>query len=77
MIRFFKNLLGITELEDRIDHIEVDLGLIERLIDENESLWNFIEEQKAAEAALSHPSPEIKDELLQLVVRITEPYGEG
>ena len=44
--RLLKRVKSFDALYDRIDKIEAKLERFEKLADENESLWEFLDEQK-------------------------------
>ncbi len=62
---------------ERIAQIELQLERFEKLADENESLWQFLDEQKEAEADFQAHSEDYQDELNEIFIRRMKPYGDA
>jgi hypothetical protein len=64
-------------LYDRIDVIEAKLERFEKLADENESLWQFLDEQKENEGMFVGTAEEFAEEFSDIMVRNMKPHGEA
>lgn len=62
---------------ERLDKIEAQLQRYERLADENESLWNYLDEQKEMEAVFVGSAEEFQEEITDMMVRNMEPRGDA
>tara|TARA_Y100000310_G_scaffold5373_1_gene6308 strand:- start:5149 stop:5415 length:267 start_codon:yes stop_codon:yes gene_type:complete len=71
-------------LFERIEKIEAKLQRFEKLADENESLWQFLDEQKEMDAVLmgsSEDAParaeDFQEELTDMMLRNMKPHGDA
>jgi hypothetical protein len=64
-------------LYERIEQIESKLERFEKLADENESLWEFLDDQKEMDAVFVGSAEEFQEELANIMVRNMEPYGDA
>jgi len=64
-------------LLERIEKIESKLDRFEKLADENESLWQFLDDQKENEAAFVGSAEEFQEEFTDIMVRNMKPYGDA
>ena len=55
---------------DRLDKIEAQLERFEKLADENESLWEFLDEQKEMDSIWTGSADEFQDEISDMMIRI-------
>ena len=62
---------------DRLDKIEAQLGKYEKLADENESLWQYLDEQKDMESVFMGSAEEFAAEITDMMVRNMEPQGDA
>ena len=62
---------------DRLDKIEAKLERYEKLADENESLWQYLDEQKEMDGIFVGSAEEVQQELTDLMVRNMEPHGDA
>jgi len=62
---------------DRLDKIESKLERFEKLADENESLWQFLDEQKEMEGIFVGSAEEFQEELTDMMVRNMKPRGDA
>jgi len=67
----------LTHLEARLTQIETKLDRFEKLADENESLWQFLDEQKEAEELFVTQSADFQDEISDILLRKLKPYGDA
>jgi len=61
----------------RLNIIEAQLERYERLADENESLWQYLDEQKEMEGIFVGSAEEFQEELTDMMVRNMEPRGDA
>jgi len=64
-------------LYDRIDKIEAKLERLEKLADENESLWQFLDEQKENEGVFMGTAEEFAEEFTDIMIRNLKPRGDA
>jgi hypothetical protein len=62
---------------DRLDKIESKLERFEKLADENESLWQYLDEQKDMEGIFVGSADEFAEEITDMMVRNMEPRGDA
>ena len=81
MFSLIKKLLSqarsFDALFDRVSRIEAQLERYERLADENESLWNYLDEQKENEGVWTGSAEEFQEELSDIMVRNMKPHGDA
>ena len=64
-------------LFDRLDKIESKLEKFEKLADENESLWQFLDEQKESDRLFVGTQEEFEQEITDMMVRNMKPQGDA
>ena len=62
---------------DRLDKIEAQLEKHQKLADENESLWQYLDEQKEMEGLWTGSADEFADEISDMMVRNMKPQGDA
>jgi len=62
---------------DRLDQIESQLKRFEKLADENESLWQFLDEQKEMDGIWSGSADEFQEEISDVMVRNMKTQGDA
>jgi len=62
---------------DRLDKIEADLKRYEKLADENESLWQYLDEQKEIDGIWTGSAEDFQDEISDMMVRNMKPQGDA
>ena len=81
MFSLIKKLLSrarsFDALFERVSSIEAQLERYERLADENESLWNFLDEQKENQGVWSGSAEEFQEEFSDIMVRNMKPQGDA
>tara|TARA_R110002020_G_scaffold53950_3_gene150769 strand:- start:4431 stop:4676 length:246 start_codon:yes stop_codon:yes gene_type:complete len=68
---------SLDAVYDRLDKIEAKLDRFEKLADENESLWEYLDEQKDVEGIFAGSAEEFQEELTDMMVRNMEPRGDA
>ena len=62
---------------DRLDKIEAQLEKHQKLADENESLWQYLDEQKEMEGVWTGSADDFQDEISDIMVRNMKPQGDA
>ena len=62
---------------DRLDKVEAQLEKHQKLADENESLWQYLDEQKEMEGVWTGSADEFVDEISDMMVRNMKPQGDA
>ena len=62
---------------DRLEKIEAELKRYERLADENESLWQYLDEQKEIDGVWTGSADDFQDEISDMMVRNMKPQGDA
>jgi 3-methyladenine DNA glycosylase Tag len=62
---------------DRLDKIEAQLQRYEKLADENESLWQYLDEQKEMDSLWTGSAEEFQEEISDIMVRKMKTQGDA
>ena len=62
---------------DRLDKIEAQLETHQKLADENESLWQYLDEQKEMDGVWTGSADEFADEISDMMIRNMKPQGDA
>jgi len=62
---------------DRIEILESKLDRFTRIADENESLWQFLDEQKEKDGLWTGSAEDFEDEISDMMVRNMKPQGDA
>jgi len=62
---------------DRLDKIESKLERFEKLADENESLWQYLDEQKEMDGIWTGSADDFQDEISDMMIRNMKPQGDA
>ena len=68
---------SLDAIYDRLDEIETKLDRFEKLADENESLWQYLDEQKEMEGVFVGSAEEFAEEFSDIMLRNLKPYGDA
>ena len=73
-----------SNIRDALDHFESELGNInarleklEKIADENESLWQMLDEQREMDQALFNNNEEYGREIAEILIRNTKVQGDA
>ena len=81
MFSLIKKLLSqarsFAAYSDRLDKIESKLERFEKLADENESLWQYLDEQKEMDGIWTGSADDFQDEISDMMVRNMKPQGDA
>jgi 3-methyladenine DNA glycosylase Tag len=75
--RLLNRVRSFDALYDRLDTIEKQLQRYERLADENESLWKYLDDQKEMEGVWAGSAEEFEAEISDMMVRNMKPQGDA
>jgi flagellar motility protein MotE (MotC chaperone) len=68
---------SVDAVFDRLDKIEAQLEKHQKLADENESLWQFLDEQKEKDGLWAGSADDFEDEFSDMMVRNMKPQGDA
>jgi hypothetical protein len=75
--KMFARAQSLNAVFDRLDKIEAQLEKHQKLADENESLWQYLDEQKEMEGVWTGSADEFADEISDMMVRNMKPQGDA
>ena len=75
--QMFQKVLLFDVLHKRVEKIEAKLKRFEKLADENEALWHFLDEEGNDPAVWSGSAEELEDELTDSIVRNMKTCGDA
>lgn len=75
--KILKRARSFDALFERVKKIEIRLQRFERLADENESLWNFLDEQKEMDGVWTGSAEEFQEEFSDIMIRNLKPHGDA
>ena len=75
--KILKRALSLGGLFNRLDRLEEKISDLETIVDENESLWQFLEEQKEMEKVFVGTTEELEKEFSDMMVRNMKPRGDA
>ena len=75
--KMLERVRSFDAVYNRLDKIEAKLERFEKLADENESLWQFLDEQKENEGIFVHSADEFQDEFTDMMLRNMKPQGDA
>jgi len=75
--KILKRALSLDGLFNRLDRLEEKISDLETIVDENESLWQFLEDQKEMEKVFGGTTGEFEKEFSDIMVRNMKPRGDA
>jgi 3-methyladenine DNA glycosylase Tag len=75
--KMLERVRSFDAVYDRLDKIEAELKRYERLADENESLWQYLDEQKEIDGVWTGSAEDFQDEISDMMVRNMKPQGDA
>ena len=75
--KMFARAQSFAAVFDRLDKVEAQLDKFEKLADENESLWQYLDEQKEIDGIWTGSADEFQDEISDMMVRNMKPQGDA
>jgi hypothetical protein len=67
----------VTKLESVLSDINTKLDRFEKLADENESLWQFLDEQKEMDSVFVGTPEEFETEISEMMLRNMKTQGDA
>ena len=81
MFSIIKKMLSrgrsLDVLYKRIEKIEAKLVRFEKLADENESLWQFLDDQKENDEIVVMSGEDLQAEFTEIMIRNMKPHGDA
>ena len=68
---------SFSDLCDRVDKIESQMERFEKIADENESLWQMLDEQREMDNVFVGSSEEFQEEFTDMMIRNMKPRGDA
>ena len=75
--KMLKRARSFAAVSERLDKIEADLERYEKLADENESLWQYLDEQKEIEGIWTGSADDFEQEISDMMIRSMKPQGDA
>ena len=75
--KILRRALSLDGLFNRLDRLEEKISDLETIVDENESLWQFLEDQKEMEKVFVGTTEEFEKEFSDMMVRNMKPRGDA
>jgi hypothetical protein len=75
--KILRRALSLDGLFNRLDRLEEKISGLETIVDENESLWQFLEDQKEMEKVFAGTGEEFEKEFSDMMVRNMKPRGDA
>ena len=75
--KMLERVRSFDAVYDRLDKIEAELKRYERLADENESLWQYLDEQKEMDGIWAGSAEDFQDEVSDMMVRNMKTQGDA
>ncbi|HHZ96654.1 MAG TPA: hypothetical protein EYN67_14160 [Flavobacteriales bacterium] len=69
--------LSLDAAYRRIEALEAKIERLEGLADENESLWQFLDEQKEIDEVFTTPTEDYESEITDMMLRNMKPLGDA
>jgi hypothetical protein len=74
MRRFFRKFTKLKAVEQRLHQLEQKVEVLEKIADERDSLWLFIDEMRSQEIEAQRA---IQEELESVIIRSFTPQGDA
>ena len=74
MRRFFRKFTEFKELHERLRQLEQKIDELQKIADERDSLWLFIDEMRSQEIEAQRA---IQEELESVIIRSFTPQGDA
>ena len=72
-----RQALSLDAVYERIEKLESQIQRFEKLADENDSLWQFLDEQKELDSIFVGTEEEFENELTDIMLRNMKPRGDA
>jgi len=75
--RLLRKAISFDALSERVTHLENTIVRLEKIADENDSLWQFLDEQKEMESVFMGSAEEFEEEFTDIIIRNMKPHGDA
>ena len=75
--KILNRILNLDHFSDRIRNLEKKVESLEALADENDSLWQYIEDQREMQNVFVGSEEEFQEEFTDMMVRSMKPRGDA
>ena len=76
-IKKIKNLAkSFDAFSERLDRLEEQLTQLQHIADENESLWQYLDDQREMEGVFVVTPEEFEEEITDMMLRSKKPCGQ-
>ena len=75
--KILNRILNLDHFSDRIRNLEKKVESLEALADENDSLWQYIEDQREMQNVFVGSEEEFQEEFTDMIVRNMKPRGDA
>lgn len=75
--KILNRILNLDHFSDRIKNLEKKVEFLEVLADENDSLWQYIEDQREMQNVFVGSEEEFQEEFTDMMVRSMKPRGDA
>ena len=75
--RLLRKAISFDALSERVTHLENTIVRLEKIADENDSLWQFLDEQKEIEGVFMGSAEEFEEEFTDILIRNMKPHGDA
>ena len=75
--KILNRILNLDHFSDRIKNLEKKVESLEALADENDSLWQYIEDQREMQNVFVGSEEEFQEEFTDMMVRGMKPRGDA
>ncbi len=75
--KILNRILNLDHFSDRIKNLEKKVESLEALADENDSLWQYIEDQREMQNVFVGSEEEFQEEFTDMMVRNMKPRGDA
>jgi len=75
--RLLRKAISFDALSERVTHLENTIARLEKIADENDSLWQFLDEQEEMEGVFMGSAEEFEEEFTDILIRNMKPRGDA
>ena len=75
--KILKRALSLDELFSRLDRLEEKISGLEKIADENDSLWQMLDEQREMENLFVGTAEEFEEEFTDIMIISMKPRGDA
>ena len=75
--KILRRALSLDELFERLNRVEEKILGLEKIADENDSLWQMIEEQREMDKLFVGTPEEFEEEFTDIMIRSMKPRGDA